>query len=116
MRSNKAAEDDKPEPNLIKYIMYNLGTQGILNNINGILIGRPKNGVYYKEYNDVIKEVTRVFGRSDLPIIANCHFGHAWLWNIMPYGETVSIDCDNKTITLKECPVKDINEEKKLTK
>ena len=102
----------QPSPDFVKYIFYNLGAQGILNNINGILIGRPKEGKYYDEYNSVIKEVTRLYGREDLPIIANCHFGHAWLWNILPYGELVSINCDDKTIILKECPTKRIEKVK----
>lgn len=108
--------EDKPAPELIKYTFYNLGAQGILNQINAILIGRPKDGEYYQKYNDTIKEVTRLFGRSDLPIIANCHFGHAWLWNILPYGETVNIDCDQKTITLKESPTKYLDEPQKTLK
>ena len=104
--------EEQPSPDFIKYTMYNLGAQGILNNINGILIGRPKDGKYYDDYNKVIREVTRLFGRSDLPIIANCHFGHAWLWNILPYGETILIDCNSKTLTLKECATKNVDKEK----
>ena len=106
--------DDKPEPNLVKYILYNMGVQGILNNINGILVGRPKDGKYYNEYNEVIKEVTRIFKRTDLPIISNCHFGHAWLWNMMPLGTEIEIDCDNKKLLLTESPVK--NKQKAKTK
>lgn len=108
--------EEQPSPNLIKYIFYNLGAQGILNNINGILVGRPKDGKYYQEYNDVIKEVTRIYGRSDLPVITNCHFGHAWLWNILPYGEKISINCDEKTLILKECPTEYIEIKKGLSK
>ena len=98
--------EEQPSPDLVKYIFYNLGAQGILNNINGILVGRPKDGKYYQEYNEVIKEVTRIYGRSDIPIIANCHFGHAWLWNILPIGTEIQLDCNNKTIKLVESPVK----------
>ena len=108
--------DEQPLPDLVKYILYNMGVQGILNNINGILIGRPKNGKYYEEYNKVVKEVTRIFGRSDLPIVANCHFGHAWLWNILPYGDVIRINCDEKTLTLKECPTKKNEEEINIIK
>ena len=83
-------------------MFYNLGAQGILNNINGILIGRPKDGKYYEEYNEVIKEVTRIYNCEQLPIISNCHFGHAWLWNILPLGINVEIDCNNKKICFLE--------------
>lgn len=96
--------EDKPNIEYVKYTFYNLGAQGILDYLNGVLIGRPKDGVYYDEYNQVIKEVTRLFGREDLPIVSNCHFGHAWLWHILPIGETIRIDCENKKLTLVEEP------------
>lgn len=99
--------EEQPPPDFVKYTFYNLGAQGILKNINGILIGRPKNGKYYDEYNKVIKEVSKIFGREDLPIISNCHFGHAWLWNILPIGVKISLDLDNKKLTLIESPVKE---------
>jgi muramoyltetrapeptide carboxypeptidase LdcA involved in peptidoglycan recycling len=98
--------EDKPSVDSIKYTFYNLGAQGILENINGILIGRPKDGEYYEEYNTIIKEVTRLYGREDLPIISNCHFGHAWLWHILPMGETIKIDCENKKLILVNEPTK----------
>lgn len=104
--------EEQPSPSFVKYTLYNLGTQGILNNINGILIGRPKNGKYYEEYNNVVKEVTRIFGRSDLPIFANCHFGHAWLWNILPIGIEIQLDCNNKKMNLVESPVNSLNNKK----
>ncbi len=99
--------EEQPSPDFVRYTFYNLGVQGILNNINGILIGRPKDGKYYDEYNEVIKEAARIFGREDLPIISNCHFGHAWLWNILPIGVEISLDLDHKKLTLMESPVKE---------
>lgn len=101
--------EEQPSPDFVKYTFYNLGAQGILKNINGILIGRPKDGKYYDEYNKVIKEVSKLFGRKDLPIISNCHFGHAWLWNILPIGVKISLDLDNKKLTLIESPVKKVS-------
>ena len=68
-----------------------MGVQGILGVIKGIIVGRPKNGKYYDEYNEVIKEVCRIFSRTDLPIISNGHFGHAWLWNVMPLGVEIEV-------------------------
>ena len=85
--------------------MINLGIQGILGVIEGIIVGRPKNGKYYVEYNKVIKEVCRIFNRSDLGIISNGHFGHAWLWNVMPLGVEAEVDFDNKKIKLLESGV-----------
>lgn len=97
--------DEQPNSTLIRTILINLGAQGILNVIKGIIVGRPKNGKYYDEYNKVIKEVCRIFNRSDLGIITNGHFGHAWLWNVMPLGVEAEVDFDNKKIKLLESGV-----------
>ena len=82
-----------------------MGVQGILGVIKGIIVGRPKNGKNYDEYNEVIKEVCRIFSRGNLPIISNGHFGHAWLWNVMPLGVEIEVDLDNKKLTLLESGV-----------
>ena len=98
--------EDQPAPEYMKYTLYNLGAQGILGRLRGILVGRPKNGKFYGEYNAVIREAARVFGRADLPIVANCHFGHAWLWHILPFGCQIEIDCNARRLTLTEAAVK----------
>lgn len=92
--------DEQPEPDMVKRILYNLGAQGIIQNLKGIIVGRPKNGKYYQEYNDLLKEVTRIFKRPDLPIITNAHFGHSWLWHVLPFGVPAQINCEEKKITL----------------
>ena len=97
--------DEQPDPALVKEVLQNMGVQGILGVIKGIIVGRPKNGKYYDEYNEVIKEVCRIFSRTDLPIISNGHFGHAWLWNVMPLGVEIEVDLDNKKLTLLESGV-----------
>ncbi len=105
--------EENPSPSVLKYTLYNLGAQGILDEINAIMIGRPKNGVNYNEYNETILEVLRQFNKTDLPVITNCHFGHAWLWNIVPMGTEITIDFDKRNIFLSECPTKNRNIENK---
>ena len=97
----------QPEPDFIQYTLMNLGAQGVLDVISGIVVGRCKNGKYYEEYKEVYKKVLKQYGREDLPVLYNCHFGHAWLWNILPLGCVGQIDCENKTLTLLESGVKD---------
>ena len=69
--------------------------------INGIIVGKPKEEKYYKEYKEVYR---RVIGktRKDLPIIYNVNIGHAQPIGILPYGIKCELDLDNKKITLKE--------------
>ena len=99
--------EEMPTPEFVKYTFYNLGAQGILSRLRGILLGRPKNGKYFQEYNAVVREAVRAFGRADLPIVANCHFGHAWLWHILPFGCEIEIDCEARRLTLTEPTVRE---------
>lgn len=96
--------DEQPEPNVLKHALRNLEAQGILKSISGIMFGRPKNGKYYEEYKVVFKRVLEESNNKELPVITNCHFGHSWLWNIIPFGCKLELDLDNKKITLLEKP------------
>ena len=105
--------EDNPPPSILKYTLYNLSAQGILDEVKAIMMGRPKDGINYLEYNGTLLEVMKQLNKSDLPIITNCHFGHAWLWNIIPMGTEITIDFDKKNIFLSEFPTKNIESKKK---
>ena len=45
--------EEKPEPNLVKYYLRNLGAQGILERINGIVVGKPQDERFYEDYKEV---------------------------------------------------------------
>lgn len=47
--------EDKAKPDYILYYLRNLGAQGILQEINGIIVGKPQDEVYYEEYKKVYK-------------------------------------------------------------
>ena len=94
--------DETTTPDIVKFFMLNLGAQGILSQINGIIVGRSKNGKFHEEYKEKIVEICKYYGKQEMPIIYNCHFGHAWLWNILPIGCNIEIDCENRKLTLKE--------------
>lgn len=95
--------NDKPSPALVKWILRNLAAQGILKAINGILIGKPQEEVFYEEYKAVVKQVVALEeGLTDLPIIYNVNFGHAMPIGILPIGIPVEINCHEKSITLME--------------
>ena len=61
--------EEKPSPDLVKYYLKNLGAQGIFNVIKGIIVGKPKDEEYYKEYKDILKTVMKEFNCEDLPIL-----------------------------------------------
>jgi muramoyltetrapeptide carboxypeptidase LdcA involved in peptidoglycan recycling len=95
--------EDKPSPDLVKYTFRNLAAQGILQVLNGIIVGKPQGEVYYAEYQSVIRQVVAEEEQlNDLPILYNVNFGHARPIGILPYGINIEIDCDNRLITLLE--------------
>lgn len=69
----------------------------ILENVKGILVGKPMNEKYYEEYKEVYK---KVFANLDTSILYNINFGHSIPRCIIPYGAKAIIDYDNKKITV----------------
>lgn len=97
--------EDKPSPDFVKWIFRNLAAQGILNVINGIIVGKPQGEQYYEEYKSVIKQViVNEEKLAKMPIFYNINFGHAKPIGIIPYGITTELDCEKKTITFLESP------------
>lgn len=95
--------EDRPSPDLVKWILRNLAAQGILRVIHGIIVGKPQEEVYYEEYKEVLKNVVaKEEGLTDLPILYNANFGHSAPIGVLPCGIQVELDCSEKTITLLE--------------
>lgn len=98
--------EEKPSPDYIKYVLRNLQAQGIIDVINGIIIGKPQNETYYEEYKEIYKQVITIeANKPNLPIFYNVNFGHSEPIGIIPYGALCELDCDNKKITLLESSV-----------
>lgn len=97
--------EEKPEPDSLKYWLRNYASQGILENVNGIIFGKPHDEKYYHEYKVEIKKVMHEFDLSNLPILYNLNFGHTEPKFILPYGAKAEINCDNKSFTILESGV-----------
>lgn len=98
--------EEKPNPDFITYYLRNLGAQGILNVIKGIIVGKPQNEKYYEEYKDVYRKVLKEFDRVDMPVLYNVNFGHSSPIGIIPYGIECELDVDNKKIILLESVIR----------
>lgn len=94
--------EEKPSPDLIKYYLRNLGAQGILNQINGIVVGKPQDEQFYDEYKEIYKTILREFECDALPVVYNINIGHAVPTGLLPLGVKYEIDLDKKTIKLLE--------------
>jgi muramoyltetrapeptide carboxypeptidase LdcA involved in peptidoglycan recycling len=98
--------EDTPSPTYVEYWLRNYGTQGILNQIKGILWGKPYDNCYYEEYKEVIKKVVAdELGLTDLPILYNMNFGHTDPMMCLPYGALAEIDCSSRCFTILESGV-----------
>lgn len=98
--------EETPSPQNVKYILRTLQAQGIIDVINGIIVGKPRGEKYYEEYKEVLKSVIgKEAKRPNLPIIYNVNFGHNEPIGIIPYGVDCELDCNNKKITLLESGV-----------
>ena len=43
----------------VLYYLRNLGAQGILKSIKGIIVGKPQDEMYYEEYKGVFKKIIK---------------------------------------------------------
>jgi muramoyltetrapeptide carboxypeptidase LdcA involved in peptidoglycan recycling len=95
----------KPSIHWIDLVLRNYGMQGVFEQINGFIFSRAR------DYSDdeksdlekiIVSVVTREFGKSNLPIIANFDVGHTDPQLILPLGVNAEIDCQSKIFRLIE--------------
>lgn len=97
--------DATPQPEYFRWWLRNYAEQGILKKANGIILGRPYNNKYVKEYNEELLKVLREEDLINTPIITEMDFGHTCPTLTIPYGATAEIDCINKTFSILESGV-----------
>lgn len=95
--------EEAPNVDDIKRIFRNLGVQGILERLSGILIGRPGGQVtdLFRYDGAILDVVANEFGLKNLPILAQMDFGHTDPMFVIPYGAACTIACEEKTMFLK---------------
>jgi muramoyltetrapeptide carboxypeptidase LdcA involved in peptidoglycan recycling len=95
--------EEKPLPHQVQRWLRNYGSQGILDRIVALLIGRPR-GYSPKEKQDLDERIRRVvateFGKADLPIVTNLDFGHTDPQLVLPLGVPVEVNCRGRTLRL----------------
>lgn len=106
--------EEQPSADCLLYWLRNLGAQGILERISGLLFGRPGNGAFhtkeeeqrwlanYVAFDAAILKALKEFGRTDLPVVTNMDFGHTVPQLILPYGIKAEINPNRKTVSLLE--------------
>lgn len=90
------------DPEYFGWILRNYAASGILQNINGLIFGRPYHNKYWREYDGVIIKVLNEEGLNDLPIITGMDFGHTCPTFTIPFGIMAEIDSEQKSFTILE--------------
>jgi muramoyltetrapeptide carboxypeptidase LdcA involved in peptidoglycan recycling len=103
--------EEGPSPQVVARILRAFAATGFLQNLQGMLFGRPGGQIPPKsfvEYDQVLKQVlVEELGLEDLPIVTGMDFGHTDPIMVLPYGMPVAIDCDLERITFLENSVVD---------
>ncbi|MFT8837346.1 S66 family peptidase [Liquorilactobacillus satsumensis] len=99
--------EECPEPQLFRKMLCALKAQGIFAKLKGILLGKPQNERFFREYKTILLEVTQEFG---LPLMVNLNFGHAYPRMALPYGLQARLDLNQGTLTIMESFFTDFEE------
>lgn len=100
-----------PEHWIMEYVLIALGERGILQNIQAVLVGRPKTWAldkpldtqarraYKVAQRDLVLKTVREYNAT-VPIVQNMDFGHTDPQIVLPMGNRAFIDSSTKTIRL----------------
>lgn len=90
--------EEKMSPEKLEIVLNEFKNRGILSSVQGLLIGKPLDEIYYEEYKEVYK---KVLSDLDTPILYNMNFGHSVPRCVLPYDADVTVDYDNKKVLIK---------------
>ena len=90
--------EEKPSPEKLKKMLMALKERGILAKVQGIIVGKPIDEVFYDEYKDVWREI---FDDLDTPVLYNLNFGHAVPRCILPYGAKATVNFDQQKVSIE---------------
>ena len=97
--------DETPKPDEFRRWLRNMAAQGILDHINGLILGRLCNSSFAEDYNKELLKIMAEEELTNLPIITGMDFGHTCPTFTISIGATCEIDCNKKTFSLLESGV-----------
>ena len=93
------SSEERMPPEKYRRAVQLLKETGIFSVLSGVLVGKPMDETWHREYKDILKEELGVF---DLPIVCNLSVGHATPRCIIPFGVTATVNANRNTITFAE--------------
>ena len=89
------SSEEKPTPEIYRRSLEFIKDRGVFDVVSGVLIGKPMDRTYEKEYKELLAEV---IDNPDLPIVCNLNIGHAQPRCIIPFGVEAHVDVNNQVI------------------
>ena len=93
------SSEEKPSPEKYRRALEFLKEAGVFDAVSGVLVGKPMNQVYEKEYKELLRDV---IGRPELPVVCNLNIGHATPRCIIPFGVEAHVDAEKQFIRFAE--------------
>ena len=87
--------EEKPSPDLYRKMIRTLKLYGIFDVINGVIVGKPQDEVYYEEYKNILLDE---ISDAKISIVYNVNIGHATPRCIIPFGLKAKVDVKEQVI------------------
>ena len=89
------SSEEKPSPGKYRKALEYLKATGVFGVVSGILVGKPMDGTYDREYRQALVEIV---DDPALPILCNINIGHAQPRCIIPFGVEAHVDAQRQVI------------------
>lgn len=89
------SSEEKMPPSRYAEAVALLRETGVFDVASGVLVGKPMDETYAKEYKQILAEGV---GNPNLPIVCNVNVGHAQPRCIIPFGVEATVDTNSQVI------------------
>lgn len=101
--------EEAPAPAMVARFVRSLAAMGVLEQLSGILLGRPGGQIRpesHGAYADALTHAVRQeYALSELPIVTNMDFGHTDPMFVIPQGISLRIDSGKKELWIDDSAV-----------
>lgn len=87
--------EEKPTPELFRKMIQVLKGYGLFGVLEGVLVGKPQNEIYYEEYKSILLEE---LSGKELSVVYNVNIGHATPRCIIPFGVEAEVSVKKQVI------------------
>ncbi|MGI5958916.1 MAG: S66 family peptidase [Massiliimalia sp.] len=91
--------EEQMSPEKYKRALTILKNIGVFDAVNGVIVGKPIDEIYYEEYKRILVET---IDNPELPIAYNISVGHALPRCIIPFGVDATVDLEQQKIVFAD--------------